>query len=323
MFQVAKHQQLITEKRDAQQSVCWGSQMFVAIYMKMLLPLHTTIISKGQSPLSCGARNQTQDLIMSSQFSLSPLHYPHKRETREGGQRDSHRVKNYTEQTPAGWLQESPEYSLHLILICTKLGGMAPEMPLTELSMVPYGSKPSFPSNILHLKIQLVLSGFHLSPAGQRFLGMYSLHLSQQWGTELQDCAGRHCERPSLLTALLREMVARQGLTRTACLWHPAQGSLSFSERKQTLQLTYICLRVQLTPKLSSSSHIRWRILLMTQDLGEQGCLKRSYFTLAIKVRFARLAWTLALAVFFLLLFFPLSQTDWPPHLPQELCCFA
>lgn len=86
-----------------------------------------------------------------------------------------------------------------------------------------------------------------------------------------------------LPTALLRKMVAGEGLNQ-ACLisgtHSKALPSSPARTRKQTVQLMYICLRVQLTPQVSP--YIQRRILLISQDLREQGCLKRSYFSLVI-----------------------------------------
>ena len=99
-------------RMSAEEEKCSG------LPMKTLLPPHTTTIVKGHSPLFRGARNQTQDLmhvkpgLSLSHWSISlPLHYPHKRETQEGGQSGSRMVKNYTELTPQGDLGKAPSAS--------------------------------------------------------------------------------------------------------------------------------------------------------------------------------------------------------------------
>lgn len=68
---------------------------------------------------------------------ISTLHYPPKRETPEGSQRNSHMVKEDTELTPAGWSQESPQSFCHLNLFITK------SLPKTSL-MILYWIKVPF-----------------------------------------------------------------------------------------------------------------------------------------------------------------------------------
>lgn len=196
-----------------------------------------TIILNGPSPLSCGAGNQTQGLIRvkASTLSLgylSSLCYPHKRETQEGGPRDSHMVKNYTELTPAGWPRENLKCSLHLNLFCTKLGGVVPERLLKELPMVPYGSKPSFPSNTLHLFWFSVAFTCHL--LGKDFLVLLTYTSAQRDRILLEGTLSAHTSY-STLEESGGQMGTKPGLLR---LWNTVQ----VRKRKQTLKSTYICL---------------------------------------------------------------------------------
>ena len=159
---------------------------------------YLTTILKGHSPLFRGARDQTQDLmhvkpgLSLSHWSISlPLHYPHKRETQEGGQSGSRMVKNYTELTPQGDLGKAPSASYIWICFAQNWGAWS----LRYLSKNSPGSlTDQNPVSFLTLctsKFDLFWFSVAFSslPAGQRFLGMYSLHLSQQLGTELKDCA--------------------------------------------------------------------------------------------------------------------------------------